>query len=260
MATTVSRNRSSSVLLSGHSKWSTIKHDKAKNDKAKSKERQLLSKEIASVTQMWGPDPKFNPRLTLALSNAKRAGVPKSVIEAALARGQGKSVSGAALEPVTIEAILPASVAVVIECQTDQKGRVLQDVRALVKNAGGTVTPTTYLFEKKGKITFEKNDGLDLDACLEQVIEAGATDFTTDGDGRLVVYTEPTETKSVGETLCKLMGLTVEELEIFWDPNKDTMVTVEDEEQARELEDALNAICDDPSIQDIYINTSSLNL
>ncbi|GFF78015.1 probable transcriptional regulatory protein PERMA_0079 [Aspergillus lentulus] len=235
----------------------SIKHDKAKNDKAKSRERQTIAKEISSATQMWGADPKFNPRLTLALSNAKRAGIPKTVIEAALARGQGISLTGEALESVTIEAILPHSVAAVIECQTDQKARVLQDLRYAIKDAGGTVTPTTYLFEKKGRIIFEKKDGVNTDDYLDQVIEAGAIDVATDDEGRLVVFTEPTETKSVGEMLTKMTGLAIEELDIIWDPNKDTMVELKEDEQVREIEDILSTLREDSSVQDIYLNTST---
>ena len=266
----------SPIFFSGHSKWSTIKHDKAKNDKAKSKERQMVSKEISSATQskytrwcaaslvksltivleiVWGPDPKFNPRLALALSNAKRASIPKIVIEGAIARGQGLSVTGQALEAVTIEAMLHGSVAAVVECQTDQKARVLQDIRHLIKTYGGTVTPTTFLFEKKGRVAMEKKEGLNVDDYLDQAIEAGATDITMDDKGRLVVFTDPSETKKVGETFSKLSGLTIEELEIFWDPNQDTLVDVQDEEQVKTVENILSALRDDPSVQDIYVNT-----
>ncbi|KAJ5242115.1 uncharacterized protein N7469_000442, partial [Penicillium citrinum] len=246
----------SSTLFSGHNKWSTIKHDKARNDKAKSKERQMVSKEISSATQLWGADPKYNPRLTLALSNAKRASIPKTIIEAAIARGQGLSLTGQALESLTIEAMLPGSVAAVVECQTDQKARVLQDVRYLIKNGGGTVTPTTFLFEKKGRVVLEKKDGLNPDDYLDQAIEAGATDIIQDDKGRLVIFTDPSETKSVGEAFSGLSGLTIEELEIFWDPNQDTLVEVQDEEQLKHLEDLLSNLRDDPSVQDIYLNAT----
>lgn len=205
---------------------------------------------------VWGPDPKFNPRLTLALANAKRASIPKTVIEAAIARGQGLSVTGQALESLTIETMLPGSVAAVVECQTDQKARVLQDVRHLIKDAGGTVTPTTFLFEKKGRVVMEKNEGLNADDYLDQAIEAGAMDLTMDDTGRLVVYTDPSETKRVGETFSKLSGFPIEELEIFWDPNKDTLVEVQDESQAKVLEDLLSTLREDPSVQDIYVNTT----
>ncbi|KAJ5718281.1 hypothetical protein N7488_003927 [Penicillium malachiteum] len=251
------RNFSSApALLSGHSKWATIRHDKAKNDKVKSKERQMVSKEISSATQLWGPDPKYNPRLTLALSNAKRASIPKIVIEAAIARGQGLSVTGQALESLTIEAMLPGSVAAVIECQTDQKLRVLQDVRHAIKTYGGTVTPTTFLFEKKGRVAMEQKDGVNADDYLDHAIEAGATDIVTDEEGRLVVFTDPSETKKVGETFSKSAGLTIEELEIFWDPNPDTLVEVQDEEHIKAIDSILGALRDEPGVQDIYLNTT----
>lgn len=152
--------------------------------------------------------------------------------------------------------MLPGSVAAVVECQTDQKARVLQDVRYLIKNGGGIVTPTTFLFEKKGRVVMEKKEGLNSDDYLDQVIEAGAMDLTMDDKGRLVVFTDPSETKSVGETFAKLSGLTIEELEIFWDPNKDTLVEVQDESQAKVLEDLLTALREEPSVQDIYLNTT----
>ncbi|GLI80948.1 hypothetical protein PoHVEF18_009315 [Penicillium ochrochloron] len=247
---------SSTFSLSGHSKWSTIKHDKAKNDKAKSKERQMMSKEIASATQLWGADPKYNPRLTLALSNAKRASIPKNIIEAAIARGQGLSLTGQALESVTIEAMLPGGVAAVVECQTDQKARVLQDIRYIIKNGGGTVTPTTFLFEKKGRVVLEKKDDTNVDDFLDPAIEAGAMDINTDDNGRLVLLTDPSETKSVGEAFVKLTSLTIEELEMFWDPNQETLVEVQDEEQVKDLEDVLSSLRDDPSVQDIYLNAT----
>ncbi|CAI7622132.1 unnamed protein product [Penicillium manginii] len=246
----------SSGLFSGHNKWSTIKHDKARNDKAKSKERQMVGKEISSATQLWGADTKYNPRLALALSNAKRASIPKAIIEAAIARGQGLSLSGQALESVTIEAMLPGGVAAVVECQTDQKARVLQDVRYMIKNGGGTVTPTTFLFEKKGRVVMEQKDGLNADDHLDQAIEAGATDIITDDKGRIVIFTDPSETKRVGEAFAKMSGLTIEELEIFWDPNQESLVEVHDEEQVKDLEDLLSALRDDHTVQDIYLNAA----
>lgn len=204
---------------------------------------------------MWGPDTKYNPRLTLALSNAKRASIPKSVIEAAIARGQGLSVSGQALEALTIEAMLPGNVAAVIECLTDQKARVLQDVRHIIKNNGGIVTPTTFLFERKGRVVMEKKEDTNPDDFLDQAIEAGAADVTTDDKGRLVVLTNPSETKTVGEMFARLSGLAIQELEIIWDPNADSMVGVKDEEQAKALEDLLSALREEPSVQEVYLNS-----
>lgn len=190
------------------------------------------------------------------MSNAKRASIPKAIIEAAIARGQGLSLTGQALESLTIEAMLPGSVALVVECQTDQKATVLQDVRHLIKNKGGTVTSTTFLFEKKGRVVMEKKDGLNADDYLDQAIEAGATDIVVDDKDRLVIFTDPSETKIVGETFAKLSGLTIEELEMFWDPNQDTLVEVQDEEHVKNIEDLLASLRDEPSVQDIYLNAT----
>lgn len=165
-------------------------------------------------------------------------------------------MTGQALENVTIEAMLPGSVAAVVECQTDQKARVLQDIRHIIKDNGGTVTPTTFLFEKKGRVAMEKKDGLNVDDYLDQAIEAGAMDLVMDDKERLVVFTDPSETKRVGEAFSKLSGLTIEELEIFWDPNPDTLVDVQDEEQVKDLEDLLSSLRDDHTVQDIYMNST----
>jgi Uncharacterized conserved protein len=205
---------------------------------------------------VWGADPKYNPRLTLALSNARRASIPKAIIEAAILRGQGLSVTGQALENVTIEAMFPGSVAAVVECQTDQKARVLQDIRYMIKDGGGTVTPTTFLFEKKGRVAMEKKEGTNVDDYLDQAIEAGAMDITMDEKERLVVFTDPSETKSVGEAFAKLSGLVIEELEIFWDPNPDTLVDVQDEEHLKDLEDLVSTLREDHTVQDIYMNST----
>jgi transcriptional/translational regulatory protein YebC/TACO1 len=182
--------------------------------------------------------------------------MPKTTIESAIARGQGISSSGATLEPLTIEAILPPSVAVVIECQTDQKARALQDIRYIIKDSGGIITPTTYLFEKKGRIVLEKTDGLSAEDYLERAIDAGAIDVETDNKGRLTVYVDHTQTKAVGDKLCGATGLRIESSEIIWDPNKDTMVAVRSEEDAQALERLINAIREDPSVQEIYLNSA----
>lgn len=205
---------------------------------------------------VWGADPKFNPRLTLALSNAKRASIPKIIIESAIARGQGLSVTGQALEAVTIEAMFPGSVAAVVECQTDQKAKVLQDIRHLIKTCGGIITPTTFLFEKKGRVAMESKEGINVDDYLEQAIEAGAVDIIMDNNNRLNVFTGPSDTKKVGEAFTKLTGLTIEELEIFWDPNKDTLVEVQNEDQVKILEDVLCSLRENPTVQEIYLNTT----
>ena len=174
-----------------------------------------------------GPDPNNNTRLAAAITAAKKAGFPKQSIEAAIARGQGRSSSGAALENITIEAMLPNAIAAVIECQTDSKLRLLQVLRDMFKDHGANITPTTYLFDRKGKLVFEPCAGASGDELLEHAIEAGALDVETNEDGNIVVLTEPNEITSVAEALTQSLGLKIESTEIIWDPKKESAVNVD---------------------------------
>ncbi|KAF1967360.1 YebC-like protein [Bimuria novae-zelandiae CBS 107.79] len=245
---------SSPATFSGHSKWATIKHDKAKNDAGKSKQRALLTNDITHAVKLNGPDPNMNPRLALALTTAKKAQIPKATIEAAIARGQGLSTSGAALENVVLETMLPGSVAAVIECQTDNKLRTLADLRLMIKETGGTVSTVGYMFEKKGRIILQKKDGVGADEVLEPAIEAGAEDVQDLDDGRVVLYTDPSDTKTIGETVAKAMGMEIAESEIIYDPNEDTMVPLDDAEVAAKLGEFVDEVQEESGIQGVYLN------
>jgi transcriptional/translational regulatory protein YebC/TACO1 len=140
-------------------------------------------------------DPAFNPRLANAIVAAKKGALDKVAIETAIARGQGKSATGAALEDLTVEAMLPYA-AMVIQYQTDQKARLLQEIRSIIKRAGGSVTPTAFMFEKKGRIWFERRPEVSVDDILDEAIEAGTMDVEEE-DGQLVVNTDPSATTSV---------------------------------------------------------------
>lgn len=117
------------------------------------------------------------------------AGFPKTSVDSAIARGQGVSSTGAALQPVVVEAMLPASIAVVIDCQSSSKARTLQELRAIIKRHEGNVTPTCYMFSKRGRIVIERDgDGSpDAEDLLDEAVEAGAEDVDVDDDGNIVV-------------------------------------------------------------------------
>jgi transcriptional/translational regulatory protein YebC/TACO1 len=195
----------------------------------------------------------LNPRLATAIANAKRGALSKASIESAIAKGQGKSVSGAALETVIIEAMLPSSVAAIIECQTDQKARVLQDIRYIINKHGGAVTPTNYLFEKKGRIVFQKKEGISADDILDEAVEAGALDVDTDDDDQIIVDTHPSEVSAVAQKIVKVFGFSIERSSIIHVPKPETTVSVEDKD-AEEVENVINLLEEDPSVQDVYIN------
>ena len=245
-----------STLQSGHSKWASIKHDKAKADAGKSKQRALLTRDITNAVKMGGANPDMNPRLALALTTAKKNAVPKTSIEAAVARGQGLSASGTALEAVSLEAILPPSIATIIECQTDSKLRTLADLRLLVKEAGGTVSTVGFMFEKKGRIILQPKEGMGVDEILEPALEAGVLDVIEGEEGKIVLFTEPAQTKTTAENLSKELGMEVEESEIIYDPNEDTKVPLDDPEAAKSLNEFLDDLQEVQGIQGVYMNWS----
>ncbi|TKA70889.1 hypothetical protein B0A55_08102 [Friedmanniomyces simplex] len=226
---------STATRPSGHNRWSKIKHDKAKTDATKNRQRSVFAQELALASKLFGPDPSLNTRLADLITKAKREGFAKASIEAAIARGQGRSTSGATLESVTIEGILPGNVAVIVECETDNKPRTLADVRLILKEAGGSATPSAYLFQKKGRIVFEAREGVGVEEALESAVEAGAVDVEDDEEGRVMVFTEPGNTKAVGEALAKQLDLQIAASEILWEANQDTSIGIQDGKAAQEL-------------------------
>lgn len=178
-------------------------------------------------------------------------------MEAAIARGQGESMTGAALENLTLEVIMQPTVAMIIDIETDNKARAQQDLRTIIKRHGGTVTPTSYLFQKKGRIAFERDErNLGVDEVLDEAIEAGAEDVETDEDGSIVVWTEANKTTAAAEALQMTLGLKVETSDIIWDANADTKIHLECESVARALSTFIDAIKDDPTVQGVYANVA----
>ncbi|KAL9602828.1 MAG: hypothetical protein Q9219_001523 [cf. Caloplaca sp. 3 TL-2023] len=149
-----------------------------------------------------GGDLNTNTELSTLVAQAKKAGIPKDIIERTIARGRGVSPSGDALETLTIEAMLSPSVSAIIECQTDNKIRTFQDLRLLVKSGGGSVTPTSHLFERRGRVVLESEGTIEEEEILNHVLEAGALDMTIDEDQTVAsVYTEPSQTASVARKI-----------------------------------------------------------
>lgn len=166
----------------------------------------------------------MNPRLAALLVTAKKQGFPKTSIDNAIARGQGKLLNGQHLESVLVEAIIPPSIATIIECQTDSKLRTLAVIKLAIKDFGGSMTSITHLFKKKGKIIFGKPSGEGDESAFEQLVDTitiGA-DFTE--DDKLEVYTEPNQTNAVAEAISDASARKIESKEIIWDPKPEMMV------------------------------------
>jgi transcriptional/translational regulatory protein YebC/TACO1 len=166
-----------------------------------------------------GVDPGLNPRLATAIANAKRAGFSKSSIEGAVARGQGRSASGATLESVTIEAVSPPA-ALMIDIETDSKARVLQDLRVILKKYGAREGAAAYLFEKRGRSMFTPRDGVGVDEVFETAVEAGALDVEEGEEGRIVVDTEIEGTQTAEKRIVEEMKLELDSSDTVWHPTE----------------------------------------
>jgi transcriptional/translational regulatory protein YebC/TACO1 len=196
----------------------------------------------------------MNPRLFDAIAAAKRAQLSKQAIGHAIARGQGKTLSGQVLENVLIEAMLPHGVAAMMECETDNKARTLTAIRTIINKAGGTVTPTAFLFEKKGRINFEKQEAMTLEHAMEDAIEAGALDIDLE-DGQLVVETEPNDVMAVARKLQGKLNLQIGKAEVIFIPNEDSLVTLSDKHET-EVQGVIDALEQEPTLQNIYLNAA----
>ncbi|KAK3322247.1 transcriptional regulator TACO1-like protein [Apodospora peruviana] len=247
-------------LYSGHNKWSKIRHGKAANDAVKTRVRSQASKDIVLASQLYGPDPNMNPQLATAIAAAKKASVPKAVIEVAIARGQGRSSSGTALEPMLYEAMMPPGTAIIVDVQTESKTRVLQDLNQMVKKANGAQGTSKFFFTRAGRVIFEKGGPTDIDKIMDDAIEAGAEDLENDEAGNIVVWTEPSQTMQVSKVIAAKFGLNVLESGIVWSANEDTKVRLDSSVESTILADLLAAMSEYPDVQAIYCNATKGNM
>lgn len=148
--------------------------------------------------------------------------------------------------------MLPHGVAAIIEGQTESKNRIMADVKMIVQRAGGALTPTAFSFDKKGKVWFKEHETIGVDEAMDEAIEAGAEEITSD-DGQLVVETAPELVSSVGQKMQSALGLEVERSQILFDPKEDTLARL-DESQASELQSVLDQLEELDDIQEVYIN------
>ncbi|KAK4236830.1 transcriptional regulator TACO1-like protein [Achaetomium macrosporum] len=248
---------SSPALRSGHNKWSKIRHDKAANDAKKNAARTIFTKNIALYSKLFGPDPNNNPQLAFAITAAKKASVPKDKIEAAIARGQGKTSGGAALEPLTFEAMMPPSIALIVDLETESKLRALQDLNQMVKKAKGSTGSSKFFFSRLGRVVFEKGEsGLDADQIMDDAIEAGAEDLENDEDGNIVVWTQPTGTMQVCKAVGDKFRLKILSSDIIWVANEDTKTKLDSSQELVNFTELLKALQEYPEVQAVYSNVS----
>ncbi len=187
--------------MSGHSKWSTIKHKKGALDAKRGKVFTRVLKEITVAARLGGGDVAANARLRLAVDTAKASNMPKENWERAIKKGTGE-LDGQAYEEVSYEGYAPAGVALLIESATDNRNRTTGELRHLLEKYGGhfaAAGSVSYLFKARGLFVIEKS-AIGEDALIELVLEAGADDVQTDGEA-YEVLTSPAAYEGVREAL-----------------------------------------------------------
>ncbi|MBE1292826.1 MAG: YebC/PmpR family DNA-binding transcriptional regulator [Rhodobacteraceae bacterium] len=235
--------------MAGHSKWANIQHRKGRQDAARSKLFSKLSKEITVAAKMGDPDPDKNPRLRLAVKEAKSQSVPKDVIERAIK----KSVAGEGddYEEIRYEGYGPNGVAVIVETMTDNRNRTASTVRSTFTKSGGNLGETGsvgFMFDRKGEVTYGADAG-DADSVFEAAIEAGAEDVESSEDGH-IIWCEDTDLNEVSNALEATLGESVS-TKLVWKPTTTTELDLEGMQKLMRLIDALE---DDDDVQRVTTN------
>ncbi|MBU0764947.1 MAG: YebC/PmpR family DNA-binding transcriptional regulator [Bacteroidetes bacterium] len=235
--------------MSGHSKWSTIKRKKGAADAKRSRVFSRISKEITiAVKDSGNPDPETNPRLRLAIQNAKGVNMPKDNIDRAISKA-GKDSS--ALQEFTFEGYLPHGVAVFIECLSDNNNRTISNIRAVFNKRGGNLGingSLSFLFERKGIFTIPKS-GIDPEEFELELIDAGAEDIENEGDV-YIVYTAMEDFGSVQKRLDK-MNIEPENAELQRIPNDTKQLSLQDSQKIMRI---IEEFEEDDDVQNVYHN------
>jgi len=235
--------------MAGHSKFKNIMHRKGAQDKKRSKVFSKLAKEISVAVKVGGADVNSNPRLRLAIQNARGQSMPKDNIERAISKGQGGD--GENYEEVRYEGYGPGGVAVIVETLTDNRNRTAGAVRSTFSKNGGNLGENgavAFMFDRKGEIVYPASAG-SADDVLEAAIEAGAEDVVSDDDAHTIVCSFE-DLGEVAKALEEALG-EAESVSPTWRPQNGTPV---DEEKAGTLMKLIGALEDDDDVQNVYSN------
>jgi YebC/PmpR family DNA-binding regulatory protein len=238
--------------MSGHSKWSSIKHKKGAQDAKRGQLFSKLSRAIIVAAREGGPDPDANATLAAAVQKARDNSMPKDNIERAIARGAGAAGDAEAYETVTYEGYAPNGVAVLVEAVTDNRNRTAADVRHIfTKNEGnlGGSGAVAWLFERKGVLLVDA-DSADEDEVVLAAAEGGAEDVQQEGSS-LQVTCAAEDIGAVREAL-EAAGIEVDSAELTMLPK--TTVRIDEEAAARKLLRLMDALEENDDVQDVYAN------
>jgi len=235
--------------MAGHSKWANIQHRKGRQDKLRSKMFSKFSKEITVAAKMGDPDPDKNPRLRLAVKEAKQASMPKDNIERAIKKATGGDAED--YEEIRYEGYGPNGVAVIVETMTDNRNRTASTVRSTFTKNGGNLGETGsvgFMFDRKGEVTYGPEVG-DADTVMMAAIEAGAEDVESSEEGH-VIYCDDTDLNDVSTALEAELGES-ESTKLIWRPTTTTDMDLESMQKLMKLIDALE---DDDDVQRVTAN------
>ncbi|MFB6340727.1 YebC/PmpR family DNA-binding transcriptional regulator [Saccharicrinis sp. FJH62] len=236
--------------MSGHSKWSTIKRKKGALDAKRSKIFSRISKEITiAAREGGGADPEMNPRLRLAVQNAKAQNMPKDVIERAINKA---SKDGDSLVEMNFEGYGPGGVAIFVECLSDNNNRTVGAIRAIFTKKGGSLGTNgslSFIFDRKGVFEFPKPESIEMDDLELEVIDAGAEDIENEGDTLIITCA----LEDFGQLNKKLeeLGITPEKAELQRIPNNTKELSLDDAKKVlRMIED----FEDNDDVQNVFHN------
>jgi len=236
--------------MSGHSKWSSIKHKKAATDAKRGKAFTKLIKEITVAARMGGGDINANPRLRTAVTTARQQSMPKDNIDRAIKKGTGE-LEGVTFEELSYEGYGPGGVAIIIDAVTDNRNRLVSELRFMFSRHGGNLGESGsvgWMFKKHGVITIEKG-ATDEDKLMEVALDAGADDVSSDGDS-FQVTTAPEKLHAVRDAIEK-SGIAIGAAEISRIPENTVAISGHTAEQVLKL---LEALEDHDDIQSVSAN------
>jgi YebC/PmpR family DNA-binding regulatory protein len=236
--------------MSGHSKWSSIKHKKGAVDAKRGKIFTRLIKEITVAARLAGGDPDGNPRLRSAIAAAKAENMPKENIERAIKKGTGE-LEGVAYEEANYEGYGPGGVAVLVDCLTDNKNRAVADLKHLFERNGGSLGEpgcVAWMFEKKGLIVFER-DRVDEEQLLALALESGAEDVRED-ETQFEVITDPYDFEEVKKAI-DVANLPYTLSEITMIPKNTVKV---EGKKAQQMLNLIQALEDNEDVSNVYAN------
>ena len=236
--------------MSGHSKWSTIKHKKGAADAKRGKIFTKLIKEITVAARMGGGDPEGNPRLRTAISAARAENMPKDNIERGIKKGTGE-LEGVSYEEASYDGYGPGGAAVLVDCLTDNKNRSVADIKHLFERYGGNLGEpgcVTWIFEQRGLVVFEK-DKVDEDQLIDLALEAGAEDVIEE-EAEFEVVTAPTDFETVKKAIDDA-GLPYTLAEVTKIPKN--MVKIEGK-KAQQMINLMQALEDHDDVNHVYAN------